>query len=281
MAKLSDSERKKLPDSAFAYVDSRGVRRLPIYDEPHVRNALARFDQVRFESEAARDKARKRLLQAAKKHGIVPVGFVTAQLETERVRVSTATGSLPSGFLTLLFTDIENSTIHLHRLGADYARLLQKVRRTIRTAVVKAGGHPVELRADEVFVVFEDAAAAVAGAVALQRALFAATWPRGSEVRVRAGLHSGAVTLTDGGYVGIPVHTAARVAAAAHGGQILVSGECRHAAGNPGGGMRFRSLGGYRFAGFAEPISVYQVEAEGLMTDFPRPRTGTRVRPKG
>ena len=281
MAKLSDGERKNLPDSAFAYVDSKGARRLPIYDEPHVRNALARFDQVKFESEAARDKARKRLLQAAKKHGIVPVGFVTAQLETERVRISAAAGSLPSGFLTLLFTDIENSTIHLHRLGADYARLLQKVRRTIRTAVVKTGGQPVELRADEVFVVFEDAAAAVAGAVALQRALLAATWPRGSEVRVRAGLHSGAVTLTDGGYVGIPVHTAARVAAAAHGGQILVSGECRHAAGNPGGGMRFRSLGGYRFAGFSEPISVYQVEAEGLMTDFPRPRTGTRVRPKG
>jgi class 3 adenylate cyclase len=277
MAKLSDSERKNLPDSAFAYVDSRGARRLPIYDEPHVRNALARFDQVKFETEAARDKARKRLLQAAKKHGIVPVGFVTAQLETERVRVSTSAGALPSGFLTLLFTDIENSTMHLHRLGADYAKLLQKVRRTIRGAVTRAGGHAVELRADEAFVVFEDAAAAITGAVALQRDLLTATWPRGSEVRVRAGLHSGDVTLTEGGYVGIPVHTAARVAGAAHGGQILISGECRHAAGSPGPGMQFRSLGGYRFAGFSEPIPVYQVEAEGLLTEFPRPRTGTRV----
>jgi class 3 adenylate cyclase len=276
MAKLSDSERKNLPDSAFAYVDSKRVRRLPIYDEPHVRNALARFDQVRFETEAARDKARRRLLQAAKKYGIVPVGFVTSQLETERVRVSAAAGSLPSGHLTLLFTDIENSTIHLHRLGADYARLLQKVRRTIRTAVVRAGGHPVELRADEAFVVFDDPAAAISGAVAVQRAMIAANWPGGTEVRIRAGLHSGEVTLTDGGYVGIPVHTAARVAAAAHGGQILVSGECRHAV-SATPGVRFRKLGGFRFAGFSEPIAVYQVEAEGLMTDFPRLRTGARV----
>jgi class 3 adenylate cyclase len=278
MARLSEHDRKNLPDSAFAYVDSKGVRRLPIYDGPHVRNALARFDQVKFESEAARDMARRRMLQAAKRLGIVPVGFVTAQLETERVRVSSAAGALPSGFLTLLFTDIENSTIHLHRLGTDYARLLQKVRRTVRTAVVRAGGHPVELRADESFVVFEDAAAAVSGAVALQRAMLATAWPRGTEVRVRAGLHSGEVTLSDGGYVGIPVHTAARVAAAAHGGQILISAACRDAAGRPGEGIRYRTLGRYRFAGFSEPIAIHQVDADGLLTEFPRPRTGTRAR---
>jgi len=138
----------------------------------------------------------------------------------------------------------------------------------------------MELRADEAFVVFEDAAAAISGAVAVQRAMAAATWPRETEVRIRAGLHSGDVTLTDGGYVGIPVHTAARVAAVAHGGQILVSSECRRAA-SATPGVRFRKLGGFRFAGFSEPIPVYQVEAEGLMTDFPRPRTGTRVRTKG
>ena len=77
MAKLSASERAKLPDSAFAYVDSRGKRMLPIHDEPHVRNALARFDQVKFENDAARERARKRLLNAAKRYSIVPVGFLT------------------------------------------------------------------------------------------------------------------------------------------------------------------------------------------------------------
>jgi sigma-B regulation protein RsbU (phosphoserine phosphatase) len=84
MAKLNSRKRASLPDSAFAYIDARGRRRLPIYDEAHVRNALARFNQVAFENEAARERARKRLLKAAKKYGIVPVGFITGQFQSER-----------------------------------------------------------------------------------------------------------------------------------------------------------------------------------------------------
>jgi class 3 adenylate cyclase len=83
MAKLSATERARLPDSAFAYIDGAGHRRLPINDEAHVRNALARFDRVRFDSDAARTQARRRLLNAAKKFGIVPVGFITGQIESE------------------------------------------------------------------------------------------------------------------------------------------------------------------------------------------------------
>ena len=83
MAKLSSKERAALPDRAFAYIDSRGIRRLPINDAGRVRNALARFNQVAFEDEAARERARKRLLNAAKKYGIVPVGFMTGQLQSE------------------------------------------------------------------------------------------------------------------------------------------------------------------------------------------------------
>src|SRR6266487_3219434 len=83
MARLKTSERALLPDSAFAYVDSRGRRKLPIHDEAHVRNALARFGRVSFEDEAARERARERLLNAAKKYGIVPVGFITGQLRSE------------------------------------------------------------------------------------------------------------------------------------------------------------------------------------------------------
>jgi sigma-B regulation protein RsbU (phosphoserine phosphatase) len=85
MPRLTASERADLPDSAFAYIDARGRRRLPIHDAAHVRNALARFNQVAFEDEAARERARKRLLKAAKKHGIVPVGFITGQLQSERL----------------------------------------------------------------------------------------------------------------------------------------------------------------------------------------------------
>jgi len=74
VARLDPEARADLPNNAFAYVDSRGRRRLPIHDEAHVRNALARFSQVRFEDLSTRERARKRLLNAAKKHGIVPVG---------------------------------------------------------------------------------------------------------------------------------------------------------------------------------------------------------------
>lgn len=84
MPQLNSSTRSSLPDSAFAYVDSGGRRRLPIQDAAHVRNALARFNQVAFEDDAARERARKRLLQAAKKHGIVPIGFIDGQLQRER-----------------------------------------------------------------------------------------------------------------------------------------------------------------------------------------------------
>jgi hypothetical protein len=84
MPPLSGKKRAGLPNSAFAYIDSRGRRRLPINDKAHVRNALSRFNQVAFENDAARERARKRLLNAAKKYGIVPIGFITGQLQSER-----------------------------------------------------------------------------------------------------------------------------------------------------------------------------------------------------
>src|SRR5256714_5797163 len=83
MPELGRKARDQLPDSAFAYIDSSGHRRLPINDEAHVRNALARFNQVRFEDEATRDRSRTRLLRAAKKYGIVPLGFMTGQLRSQ------------------------------------------------------------------------------------------------------------------------------------------------------------------------------------------------------
>src|SRR5262245_26961467 len=84
MPPLKAKKRARLPDRAFAYVDSRGRRRLPVHDKAHVRNALARFNQVAFENDAAREGAMRRLLNAAKKFRIVPVGFITGQLQSER-----------------------------------------------------------------------------------------------------------------------------------------------------------------------------------------------------
>src|SRR3954454_4964666 len=107
MPPLRAKERAQLPDSAFAYVDSRGRRRLPIHDPSHVRNALARFSQVVFEDEDARDRARIRLLRAATKHGIMPIGFISALRHPP--------GTLRRAKVTFLLVDIEGSTELLRR----------------------------------------------------------------------------------------------------------------------------------------------------------------------
>ena len=116
--------------------------------------------------------------------------------------------------------------------------MLNEVRGLLRGAVLRAGGREIDARADEFFAVFERPRAAIEAAVAIQRALGAHAWPDGLEVRVRAGIHSGRPTLTDVGYIGLAVHTTARVCSAAHGGQIVVSEEARAAVGHRAAGRR-------------------------------------------
>jgi class 3 adenylate cyclase len=388
MSRLKAGKRARLPDRAFAYIDSRGRRRLPIHDKAHVRNALARFNQVAFEDEAARERSRQRLLNAAKKYRIVPVGFITGQLQSERrhatagrlvielgrgpapgeleqrlrtvlrdptlavlhwsdaagayldgmgrpvplpaeaddrrvtylerqgrsmtalvhdpkilddpdlaetvlsaVRfvvdkerlhgqiqaTSTDAAALPTGFVTLLMTDIEASTALLRRLGDPYGALLNDVRGIVRTAVLRASGREIDARADEFFAVFERPAAAIEAAVSVQRALGAHVWPEDVDVRVRVGIHSGRPTLTDVGYIGLAVHTTARLCSAAHGGQIVVSTAARAAvAESVPRGVRFRNLGRHRLPGLPEAETLFQVQATGLRVSFPRPRTAPR-----
>jgi class 3 adenylate cyclase len=262
MPPLSAKERAQLPDSAFAYIDSRRRRRLPIHDAAHVRNALARFGQVAFEDEAARDRARSRLLRAAKKHGIMPIGFISSQLQPQR--------NLPKGHVTFLLTDLEGSTELLARLDDRYAPLLADVRRRVRAAVRPAGGREVSARGDDLFVVFERAPAAVEAALAIQRAMRAGEWPGGSDVRLRIGLHRGRPALTDTGYVGLSVHAAARICFAAHGGQIVISSAVRTAVlDSLGEGVSLRGLGAWRFRGLPEPVDLFQVEAADLPSEFP------------
>jgi class 3 adenylate cyclase len=268
---LSATARARLPDSSFAYIDSRGRRRLPINDISHVRNALARFDQVDFEDDAARERARERLLRAAKKHGIVPLGFFDGQLRRasgEKVR------SLPRGTVTFLLTDIEGSTRLLERLGDDYNGLLRDVRTVIRTSIRAGNGYEVDARADEFFAVFRRSTHALAAALAIQRVLRQKTWPQKAEVRVRIGMHTGRPTLTDTGYVGIAVNIAARVCWASHGGQILLSSAARESfTERLAEGLTFRSLGRFSLHGVAEPEALWQVDAADLRAKFPRPRT--------
>ena len=277
MARLQSSERTDLPDRAFAYVDSRGRRRLPIHDPGHVRNALARFNQVNFEDDAARERARKRLLNAAKKHGIVPLGFIANQLDSERAlgeRRAREPASLPTGFITMLMTDVEDSSGLVDLLGEQYGELIGDVRTLLRETAVAFAGQPVETRADEFFAVFESPGAALGAAIAIQRDLRARSWANGVEVRVRIGIHSGYPTLDEVNYVGLAIHTAARVCAAAHGGQVIVSGDTKEATqGQRPAGVRFVNLGDHRLRGIPAAVPLFQAAAKGLPFRFPPPRT--------
>jgi class 3 adenylate cyclase len=279
MTQLSQKKRDELPDRAFAYIDSHGRRRLPINDEAHVRNALSRFNQTAFEDEAARDRARTRLLNAAKRYGIVPVGFMTGQLHNVRVRgeIEARTSevrSLPTGFVTFFLADIQDSTGLVRRLGDRYGAVLADVRRLLRAAVRASDGREVDARADELFAVFKRAAAALDAALVAQRKVLARAWPDDLDVKVRVGLHTGRPTLTDTGYVGLAVNTAARICFAAHGGQILLSSAARQAveASLPAG-ISFRDLGLHPLQGLPAPEALFQAVAADLPTDFPAPRT--------
>jgi class 3 adenylate cyclase len=268
---LTAKERRALPDSAFAYIDSQGRRRLPIHDASHVRNALARFNQVAFEDEEARDRARSRLLRAAQKHGIMPIGFIRSQLRPQR--------NLPQGQVTFLLTDIEGSTELLSRLGDGYAPLLTKVRRQVRDAVRDCGGHEVDARGDDHFVVFEEAGGALSCALAIQRAMRAEGESDGTEVRLRIGLHRGRPALTETGYVGISVHAAARICFAAHGGQIIMSSAVRKAVEESlPEAVSLKPLGAWRFRGLPDPVELFQVQAPDLATDFPPLRSAVAAK---
>lgn len=288
MAVLDGKTRAKLPDSAFAYIDSGGRRRLPIHDQAHVRNALARFNQTTFEDEAARDGARTRLLKAAKKFGIVPVGFMTGQLRSQAERLQAAMGAsggdgrpFPTGLIALLFADVEDSTGLIRTLGSRYPAVLADARRLLRAAIRASGGREVDARADEMFAVFESAVSALQAALAIQRKTLARPWPGDSRVKFRVGLHTGRATLTDSGYVGLVVNTTSRICYAGHGGQIVLSAEARDAiqSANPMG-VDFRELGMHLFQGLPEPIALYQAEVADLPATFPPPR-GVIANPVG
>jgi class 3 adenylate cyclase len=140
--------------------------------------------------------------------------------------------SLPAGTVTFAFTDIEGSTKLLQELGDDYAEVAREHRRIVRESFGSAGGTEIDTQGDAFFFSFTRARDAVRGAVDAQRALRDHAWPRGSEVRVRMGLHTGEPTIGDEGYLGMDVVRAARIASAGHGGQILLSETTRALVGN-------------------------------------------------
>src|SRR5918992_4592354 len=184
---------------------------------------------------------------------------------------------LPTGTVPFVFTDIEGSTRLLTEAGSEYAALLETHRRLIRDAVEANGGAVFGTEGDAVFAVFDGAGLALAATAALQRALLRHPWPDGRQIRVRAGIHSGEVALDGGGYTGLAIHEVARIAAAGHGGQVVVSDATRALAGD-GHGVELRDLGEHRLKDFDHPIRLYQLAGEGLPDRFPALRTvGSRT----
>jgi predicted ATPase/class 3 adenylate cyclase len=192
-----------------------------------------------------------------------------------RVRSSTGTQ-------TFLFTDIEGATRLAQQLGDRFPQVLLEQRAVLLGAIERGGGHEQGDRGDGSFIVFASARDAVAAAVAAQRALGAHAWPAGTSVRVRMGLHSGESEVVDeagdpdrpGVYAGFDVFRAARIAAAGHGGQVLVSQTTRQLVERElPAELELRDLGSHVLKDIDRPEQLWQVAAADLPSDFPPLRT--------
>ncbi|MGH2603875.1 MAG: adenylate/guanylate cyclase domain-containing protein, partial [Dehalococcoidia bacterium] len=186
---------------------------------------------------------------------------------------------LPTGTLTFLFTDIQGSTTKVAELGIErWTDVLRAHARILREAIAAGGGIGVRTEGDAFFVVFPRAQGAIEACVHAQRALFAEPWPHGAEVRVRMGLHTGQAALggpdTGMDYVGLDVHRAARVAAAGHGGQVLLSGAVAALIqGTLPENVIIRDLGDHQLKDIARPERLHQLVIDGLPREFPPLRT--------
>jgi len=176
---------------------------------------------------------------------------------------------LPSGTITFLFTDIEGSTALVKQLGGSYSEVLAEHQRILRDAFAAHGGHEVDTQGDSFFVAFRRAKDAVAAATDAQRDLVAHAWPDGAEVKVRMGLHTGEPKVGEQRYVGLGVHKAARVGAAGHGGQVLLSRTTRELVEDElPTGVTIRDLGERRLKDIDRPERLSQLVIEGLRDEF-------------
>ena len=182
----------------------------------------------------------------------------------------------PSGTVTFLFTDIEGSTLLLRRLREGYGDVLADHERLLRAAFEEAGGQEVGTQGDSFFVAFRRPKDAVLSAAAAQRALGSHSWPEGAQVRVRIGIHTGDASFASDKYLGLAVHRAARICAAGHGCQILLS-QTTHALLEDEEedlpGLDRRDLGAQRLKDFDRPIRIYQLVGPDLEDGFPPLRT--------
>ena len=181
---------------------------------------------------------------------------------------------LPRGTVTLLFTDIEGSTRLEREFRERYGEVLGHHQRLLRRAFERYGGREIDTQGDSFFVVFPRASDAVSAAVEAQRALVSQPWPGGQQVRVRCGMHTGEASLSERRYFGLAVHRAARISAAGHGGQILLSSSTRDVvADDLPPEQRLLDLGVYALKDLPRPERIFQLVVDGLPSQFPPLRT--------
>src|SRR5690242_15302473 len=181
-------------------------------------------------------------------------------------------GDRPTGTLTLFFSDMGGSTRLARALGDAWPALLARHRDLLREVVETEGGTVVDCQGDSMFAVFRSAAAGVRAASEAQRQIAAEPWPDGAAVRVRIGVHTGEPALTaDGGYAGVDVSHAARLCAAGHGGQVLISESTRLVS-----GAETISLGTAALPDIEPAAPVHQLVGDGLGREFPPLRTNAR-----
>jgi YVTN family beta-propeller protein len=181
-----------------------------------------------------------------------------------------------SGAVTFLFTDVEGSTRLLKQLRDRYGEVLTEQGRLLREAFARHGGRVVDTQGDSFFVAFASGREAVLAAVEAQRSLAEHEWPEGTDVRVRMGIHTGQAAASEERYHGLAVHRAARISAAGHGGQVLVSQTTHNLLEDEEHelpGIDLRDLGEQRLKDLDRPVRLFQVNAPGLRTDFPPLRT--------
>ncbi len=191
---------------------------------------------------------------------------------------------MSSDTATFLFTDVEGSTRLLKELREGYGDVLAEHQRILREAFVAHGGEEVDTQGDSFFAAFRRAQDAVLAAAEAQRALAAHEWPEGGELRVRMGIHTGQVSVSANRYLGVAVHRAARICAAGHGGQVLVSQTTKGLLEDEEvelPGLEFRDLGEQRLKDLDRPIRLFQLVGDGLPEEFPELTTLDSVPARG
>src|SRR5918992_5988994 len=180
---------------------------------------------------------------------------------------------LPTGTVTFLFTDVEDSTGLAYELGDAFRRVIADHRRLVRTAVDEWGGYEIDCRGEEFYLAFATPHDAVNAAIAIQRAHESHRWPGGRQVRLRIGIHTGEPAIEDDDYVGIDVHRVARLCSVGHGGQVLLSQATLDSLED----VDVRDLGAYELKGLPDSERIFQLVRAGGENDSPPLRAASGV----